>query len=172
MSIPTGLRVAVLACAAILMAAAPAAADDYRAADPTMSIRGTGSEKAPGPGGVHIDWTTGDGQAGQLYRSDDGRPAVPVGITAGSGYIDLPGIPAGSRAEFRLKQVGLVDKVLATATVQNGKSDIRILTRTTPPPHVPSWVNRVMQLVPFATLLLFGVLGLLYLRSLRGLRAA
>lgn len=172
MSIPSGLRAAVLLCAALLVAAAPAVADDYVPADPTMAIRGTGSEKAPGPGGVHVDWTTGDGQAGQLYRSDDGRPAVPVGITAGSGYIDLAGVPAGSRTEFRLKQVGLVDKVLATATVQDGKSDVRILTRTTPPPTVPSWVNRVVQIVPFATLLLFAGLGLAYLWSLRGLRAA
>lgn len=168
----TPLRRVLLALAALFLVLGGAAGSAVAApGDPEISVRGVG-QTAPGPGGVHVDWATGGGQPGRLLRVDGVGEPVGVGYTDGYGSIDLPGVPAGTRTVFRLEQAGLTEKLLATATVQNGKTTVAIISRATPPREVPGWVDRVMQIVPFATLALFAVLLGAYLWSVRRLRPA
>jgi hypothetical protein len=164
------MRLAILFLALLTLPVSAA-----RATEPTlprMVVTGVGGAATPGAAGIHVEWATGDGQAGRLFRADGAGPLKGVGYADAYGSIDLPGTPDGQRTLLQLQQVGLTEKVLITATVQGGKADVRAVARPAPPRETPAWLADVLKFAPFLVVAIFAILTASYLWSLRGLRDA
>lgn len=154
-------------------AGAATEAERLALAAPEPSLVIEGPEAGPpgeGPGGLVITWNTGTGVLAGLERSIDGGPFERIGQFDPVIQVTTDGAPAAAKQEFRLSQVGADTKVLVTATLQNGKVTITKVARPVPPRDTAAWIDKLIQLAPYAIFALFAVLIALYLWSLRGLR--
>lgn len=170
-AVPALRRLAILLLAVAGFAAgATSASAAYP--PPNVTITGVSGEPTPSAKGLTIDWTSGDGTPAALYRKVGAAPYEMVGFYGAYGHHELTDVAGDAPQEFEVRQIGNTPKVLAHVSLAGGQETGRRISLPIPPRDTPHWVDRLLQIAPWVILLTFGVLLLLFVRSIWGRRQA
>jgi AhpD family alkylhydroperoxidase len=127
-----------------------------------LSIAPIPTAADPSPGTPRVTWSTGDGSPGLV------TVGAAVFASGPSGSAEAPWIAAGQVYEFRLYATGSGRRLLARLTIGTAAAaQTDVLAPPRSPRDTPAAVDRLLQMLPFAGLVAFGVLATSWLREVR-----
>jgi hypothetical protein len=124
---------------------------------PTVTHRAVGTPQ--------VKWATGNGDPGEVTVASPHMREV-LFANGEEGSNPAPWLSGGQIFIFRLYAVGGVHRLLARLTVGRGEK-LDVIAPAPAPPATSAAINRALELLPFAWLAMFAVLGGLYWRDIR-----
>ncbi|MGH2853701.1 MAG: hypothetical protein ACRDLF_05870 [Solirubrobacteraceae bacterium] len=131
---------------------------------PQLSVAPIPTAADPSPGTPQVTWSTGNGSQGDVTMASDRMKETAVAFGS-EGLKPVPAMSVGQLYVFRLYSIDSNQRrLLARLTVGRGEPLDVVALAPAPKATAPA-INRVLQLLPFAWMIIFAVLGGLYLRE-------
>jgi hypothetical protein len=157
----------VVAAIVLCLVGGAGSAPAQPAAEPQLSVAPIPTDENPKPGTPMVTWTTGDGSPGLVTVVTAGG-ADATFASAPSGSAEAPWVVAGNVYEFRLYSTASGRKLLARLKVgRDAAAKTEVLAPLEPPRDTPEAVDRLLQVLPFAGLVVLGLLTMSFVREMR-----
>lgn len=149
-------------CVGCLSLARPATASTTRV---TLSVAPIPTAANPAPGTPQVRWSTGNGSPGLVTVAPNGTKEL-LFSSGSEGSAPAPWIAPGQSYVFRLYSLVSGRRLLARLKV--GRTTAVAVVALPPSPRITSApVNRLLQVLSFAAVLLLAFLAAVYVRDLR-----